>query len=150
MTHHPPSDGLPLVAQVQVNELASRMGEGFRHGRPSSYAGGLSLGLLSVLALAMALWLLARLAAGASGRPGAIEGPRRLFFRLCRAHHLRWSDGWLLWRLARALRLDSPVRLFLEPQRLDATSLPARFQQQAARLRAIRGRLFAGLDRSSA
>jgi len=143
MNDRGPIDVLPLVGQGQVNELASRMGEGFRHDRPSSYAGGLAFGVLSFLALVIAVWLLARLASSPSG---AIVRPRRLLFRLCRSHRLRWSEGWLLWRLSRARRLDSPVRLFLDPQLLDTAGLSLRFQHQAARLRAIRRRLFAGLD----
>ena len=35
------------------------------------------------------------------GRHRSYHSPWRLFFSLCRAGKLPWSDRWLLWRLAR-------------------------------------------------
>jgi hypothetical protein len=133
-----------LLGQSSLSEFASRMGDGFRPGGTPSYSSDLSLGLLIVTALAMALWLLRRWAFRAFPG-GAKTCATRLFLRLCRAHGLGWSDGWLLWRLARALRLDCPVRLFLEPHRFDAEGLPEPFRRHGTRLAALRVRLFAGL-----
>ena len=48
-----------------------------------------------------------------------LSSPNRLFLSLCRAHRIAWSDRWLLWRLAASQRLEDPVRVFLEPERLD-------------------------------
>ena len=133
-----------LLGQASLNEWASRMGDGFRPGGTPSHSSGLSLGLLIVTAVAIVLWLLGRWANRAFPG-GANASPERLFLRLCRAHRLGWSDGWLLWRLARALQLDCPIRLFLEPQRLDGEGLPEPFRRHRARLASLRARLFAGL-----
>jgi len=138
------TQGAMLLGQSSLNELASRMGDGFRPGGTPSHSSGLSLGLLIVTALTIVLWLLGRWANRAFPG-GANASPGRLFLRLCRAHRLGWSDGWLLWRLARALRLDCPVRLFLEPHRLDGDGLPEPFRRHRARLAALSARLFAGL-----
>ena len=133
-----------LLGQSSLSDLASRMGDGFRAGGTPSYSSGLSLGLLIVTAVAIVLWLLGRWAHRAFPG-GANASPGRLFLRLCRAHRVGWSDGWLLWRLARALQLDCPVRLFLEPHRLDGEGLPEPFRPHRARLAALSARLFAGL-----
>ena len=57
---------------------------------------------LAILTVAVVLaWLLSRLRAVQEQQRG-YNSPWRLFFSLCRAHELPWSQRWLLWRLARA------------------------------------------------
>ena len=38
-----------------------------------------------------------------------------LFDELCRAHHLRWRQKWLLKNISKTLGVQPAVRLFLEP-----------------------------------
>ncbi len=65
------------------------------------------LGLLILAALAAGIWALSRLLAIGS-RHRAYDSPRRLFLSLCQAHRLRWSQRWLLWRLASSQGLKDP------------------------------------------
>ena len=76
----------------------------------------------------------------------ARSSPNRLFRGLCRVHALAWADRRLLWRLARFQGLDTPARLFLEPERFDRAALDPRMPDAQTRYQAIRGRLFAGLE----
>jgi hypothetical protein len=103
---------------------------------------------LAILAVVIVLaWLLVRVRT-VRERRRAYHGPLRLFLSLCKAHHLAWSERWLLWGLARARRLNQPARLFLEPQWFDAAGLGRAWRARAARLRAIRDRLFAAPHRA--
>lgn len=72
--------------------------------------------------------------------------PLGLFLSLCKAHRLRWSQWWLLWRVARVQRLRDPARLFLEPERLEEPHLGRALQAHRAQLRQIRDRLFDQLE----
>ena len=71
--------------------------------------------------------------------------PLGLFLSLSKAHGLGWSDRWLLWQLARSHRLRAPARLFLEPERFEASRLPLALRRHAAQLAGLQERLFAGL-----
>jgi hypothetical protein len=99
------------------------------------------LGLLIVAALMAAIWALSRLLAMGT-RHRAYDSPRRLFLSLCKAHRLRWSEWWLLWRLARSQGLKDPARIFLEPERFGPGGLRPKLAARAERLRGIRDRLF--------
>ena len=99
-------------------------------------------GLLILAGVAALVWLLSRFLAYQDRRQ-AYNSPLRLFLALCKAQRLRWSDRWLLWRLARARRLKDPGRLFLEPQWFEASGLSRRWLVHAARLARLRDRLFA-------
>jgi hypothetical protein len=104
---------------------------------------------LAILAVIIVLaWLLLRLRA-VQERHRPYHGPLRLFLALCKAHNLRWSERWLLWRLARAQRLKEPARLFLEPQRFDIADPRRLSPGEAARLRRIRDQLFSGPPRAA-
>ncbi len=72
------------------------------------------------------------------------DEPWRLFFRLCRAHRLRWIDWWLLFQVARYHRLRDPACLFLQPHRLDPANLDPQLRTKAARLLRLREQLFDG------
>ncbi|MGO8688321.1 MAG: hypothetical protein ACLQLG_01690 [Thermoguttaceae bacterium] len=98
---------------------------------------------LAILTVAVVLvWLLSRLRV-IQERQRRYNSPWRLFFSLCRAHELPWSQRWLLWRLARARRLKPPARLFLEPQWFEAAGLGPAWRSRAAELKSLRDRLFA-------
>jgi hypothetical protein len=102
----------------------------------------IAAGLLILAGIAALVWLLSRFL-GAPDRRKPYNGPVRLFFSLCKAQELRWSDRWLLWRLARARRLKDPARLFLEPQWFDAAGLRGSLRLRSGRLRQLRDGLFA-------
>ena len=106
-------------------------------------SGYLTTGLVIVLALVLAVWLLSQVLERYAGRrPG--DSSLMLFLSLCRAHRLRLPEWWLLWRLARVQQLKDPARLFLEPARLDPANLSPVLRLKTGELDAIRRRLFAG------
>jgi hypothetical protein len=82
--------------------------------------------------------------ASPGGRPPS--SPKQLFRGLCRAHGLTWNDRRLLSQLARFQGLDSPGRLFLEPERFDLAALDPGMPDVQSRYQSIRTRLFAGLE----
>jgi hypothetical protein len=99
------------------------------------------LGLLIVATLVAGMWAVSRLLGLRRQRRGH-NSPWRLFWALCKAHHLTWSDSWLLRRLARDQRLHDPGRLFLETERWEEKNLGPRFAQQHGRLNALRAQIF--------
>jgi len=100
----------------------------------------ISLGILT--SIAASLWLLLRFADRYQRRWRPASHPYRLFITLCKAHQLKWSDRWLLWKLARSQRLRDPGRVFLEPERFDTTNLSSSLRQHSARIHLLRERLF--------
>ena len=136
---------LLLAEKTRLDEIASRMGDGFRRDavRPDSSNMLWSLAIIVVL---LVLWgLLTRLTPSQFRRAPKAR-PWRLFASLCRAHRLGWREVWLLWRLARLGRLAEPARVFLEPERFEPGGLPAPLRGHHARLESLRERLFAGLE----
>jgi hypothetical protein len=109
-------------------------------------SGYLAAGLLVVLGMCLAVWLLGQLLERYGGRR-PVDNARTLFLALCRAHRLRWSEAWLLWRVARDQQLTDPARLFLEPNRLDPAKVDPVLRRRSAELEAISQRLFAGAKR---
>jgi hypothetical protein len=75
-------------------------------------------------------------------RRQASTSPRALFFSLCRAHRLKWSEYLLLWRLGQSQHLADPARLFVEPERFDISRLPVALRLKAEKLKNIHARLF--------
>lgn len=100
--------------------------------------------LLVLAAISMTVWLLARLV-DRFCRKRLRPSPSRLLWSLSRAHHLRWSQWWLLRRIARQQKLEDPARLFLEPEWLDANRLGAEFTPQKMQIQVLRARLFSDL-----
>ena len=107
------------------------------------------LGLLMVATLVAGLWATSRLL-GLRRRRRGYHNPWQLFWALCKAHGLNWSDRSLLGRLARHHRLRDPARLFLEAQRWDEQSLGPAFALEFVRLRTLRKQIFDGAARSPA
>lgn len=131
LIHH----GVLLAQDGRLDELAR--GVQRHRGR---YDGGDAIVFLLIAAALIAAIGLLSYAMRLMQRHGYVS-PLRLFFGLCRAHRLQWSQAWLLWRVARLHRLRDPARLFLEPERLDATAL-GRLRTRRTDLRALRDRLF--------
>ena len=127
------------VAEADYWENVAR---GFRGYRTDVQPSDIVFGLLIVVIAVMTLWLLARLS-GADDRRQRCDRPWMLFLSLCRAHRLRWSDWWLLLRVARHQRLREPARIFLEPERLETANLSPSLKSRAQRLCWLRGHLFA-------
>jgi len=106
-------------------------------------SGYLTTGLVILVGMVLAVWLLSLVLDRYGGR-GPADNSLALFLALCRAHQLRWSEWWLLWRVARDHALSDPARLFLEPERLDSANLGPILRLRSEQLKAIRERLFAG------
>jgi hypothetical protein len=102
-------------------------------------------GLAVIVAIVLTFWLLSRLLARQENPPPC-NSTSKLFFSLCRAHGLSWSQRWLLWRVARQQKLRDAARLFLEPERLAERHLGRRLKHRRQDLAALRRCLFAGLD----
>ena len=103
--------------------------------------------LLGLAGLILVIWLLSLVVQWQEqGRkkPSAT----RLFLQLCRAHRLKWRDGWLLWRLAISQRLTDPARVFLEPERFEPEHLMGTLRFHAARFQMLRGKLFSRPERT--
>ena len=106
-------------------------------------SGYLTTGLVILLGMVLAVWLLSLVLDRYGGRR-PVDSSLALFLALCRAHRLRWSEWWLLWQVARDHQLKDPARLFLEPERLDPANLGPVLRLKSEQLESIRGRLFAG------
>jgi len=129
---------------VGLDSAVDRMGDSLR-GEPLRWnTTAVATFVLCAAAVAAAVWLLVRLAGYQDWRVRC-NSPPRLFLVLCRAHRLRWTDRWLLWRLARQHGLADPAQLFLDPSLLNGRGLPRELQGYAGRLENLRRRLFAGL-----
>lgn len=127
-------------------------GESFREGFRSRGTAGhddVLLGLLIVVTIIAGMWAISRLVSLRRQRRG-YSNPWRLFWALCKAHRLNWSDSWLLRRVAREQNLHDPGRLFLEAERWDDKQLGPRFNLEFSRLKALRTRIFGETKQSSA
>ena len=95
------------------------------------------------------MWAVSRLVSLRRQRRG-YNSPWRLFWALCKAHRLNWSDSWLLRRVARDQDLRDPGRLFLEAERWEEKNLGPRFALEYPRLKALRNQIFGEPLRSPA
>ncbi len=100
-----------------------------------------ALALMVLAGVVLVLWALSYLLKFQDEQT-AFTSPTMLFWSLCRAHGLRWSDRWLLWRVARTARMVEPARLFLEPERFEPAQLRPRLRLHAARLSRLAEMLF--------
>ncbi|MGO9111680.1 MAG: hypothetical protein ACLP9L_20840 [Thermoguttaceae bacterium] len=114
--------------------------EGFRSRGTTGYDDML-LGLLIVATLVAGMWAISRLVSLRRQRHG-YNSPWRLFWALCKAHRLNWSESWLLRRVARDQCLRDPGRLFLEIHRWEEKNLGPRFVVEYPRLKALRDQIF--------
>jgi len=117
------------------------LSRGFRGRRMHLEMHDIVLGLAVVGLVALAAWGLSYLLR-MQERGQGLAGPLRLFLALCREHGLKWSDQWLLYRVAKLQRLPDPARLFLEPERFQPINLGP-LAVHAPRMQALARRLFA-------
>jgi hypothetical protein len=130
----------PLAEQDRMQDL-------FRAFRATQAREGMEeivYGLMILAGIVIAIFFLSAAINHRRQREG-YASPLGLFLNLCRAHKLKWSERWLLWRLARIEQLSEPARLFLEPEWFANSSLPGELRQHAAKLKSIRDRLFADM-----
>jgi hypothetical protein len=131
-----------LFAQRSRGESFS---EGFRE-RAHLGREDVLLGLLIAVAMIAGIWAFLRLMDARRRRRG-YNNPWQLFWALCKAHGLNWSDSWLLRRVAREQRLAAPGRLFLEVDRWEEKKLGPGFALEFARLKALRAKIFSDVPR---
>jgi hypothetical protein len=122
------------------DNLFRGLSSGFREPRYSSGTPFLTLlivtGIVGVILLLMIYKPL-------GGRKRETGKPRALFLSLCKAHGLTWRECWLLWRLGRVQRLKDPARLFLEPERWDATNSSPALRSRRREYKRLQEQLFA-------
>lgn len=136
------SNLLALIAQQPVQENPLRyFAEEFQQRSSRIDPDALMRGLGLLIALLLVVWLLLRLIPWRR-MPWAANSPLALFWSLCRAHRLRWTDRWLLWQIAKRQRLRHPASLFLEPERLEPATTGWLSPLQASRLASLGWQLF--------
>jgi hypothetical protein len=96
-------------------------------------------------AVVLVAWLLARWFQALEQRRE--HCPRALFRELARAHGLNSAERNLLLRLAAQQTSNNPAAIFVEPQHFDVSRLGAAFDGEAARVQALREKLFGSLAR---
>ena len=99
------------------------------------------IGLLILGGVVAVLWALSLVIRLQEHRQ-AYTSPLRLFWSLCKAHQLRWSQCWLLWRVVRTRRMQDPAQLFLRPELLNPAGLGRSFRLRMAELKSLRALLF--------
>lgn len=132
---------------ILISQMDSRLESfsgGFRKNRAHIDSGDLVLLLTAFVVVFTVLWLVARW----SERRVRNDSSLGLFWTLAKTHGVSWSDRWLLWRLARAKRIAEPALLFLDPRLTAPQSSHHLAPQATTRLKILRRRLFAGIDRS--
>jgi hypothetical protein len=129
----------PLAQQDRTQNMV----RAFRSARNED-GSGVMYAILILAGIAAAIFILWRVFNAQRKRFGSTS-PWGLFFSLCQAHKLKWSERWLLWRLAKLKHLTDPGRLFLEPEWYKISRLPAALRPRAVWLGEIRKRLFAGM-----
>jgi hypothetical protein len=127
-----------LLAAIERTDGLQRA---FRASKTEAMTNNIVYGIMLIVGVGIVLLILAMLINRDRRRRG-YSSPRELFLSLCRAHKLKWSECWLLWRLARSQHLTDPARLFLEPQRFESARLSLAVGPRAAQLKSIRDRLF--------
>ncbi len=121
----------------QVNALD--FGRKFRAADENFQWANVALFIAIATAMGFGLWLALRLATEREKR--GYRSPRQLFRELCHAHQLDRSSRALLKRLATAHNL-MPSRLFLDPERFDATQLGGSWTNQRPQLEQLRDTIF--------
>jgi hypothetical protein len=116
-------------------------GTSFRGHAQESNRDQVLTGLLVVAGLVVGVWLLSRLLVYREKKLSR-SSPLRLFFGLCKAHDLGWSERLVLWRWTRLKRLKDPARVFLEATLLDHVERSGWSPRQVKRLKELRRRLY--------
>ncbi len=79
-----------------------------------------------------------------------LNSPLRLFWDLCRAHKLKLSQCWLLWKISRALEMKDPALLFVEPELIDPDLLGKAFTSKTNEIKSLHDRIFGDVAESTA
>jgi len=137
-------DYILLAQQSPLDNFARE----FRGRETRLESGYLTTGLVILLGMLVAVWLLSKVLERYEGRH-TVDSSLMLFCALCKAHRLGWRQWWLLWRVARDQQLKDPARLFLEPERLNPANVSPVLRLRAAELESLGGRLFAGVPRDA-
>ena len=95
--------GILLAQRSRLDNLS----DAFRNRPNTTDRDDVLLGALIIIALLAGIWGLSRLLA-LKERRQVCDSPRRLFQSLCKAHRLRWSEQWLLWRVAPISTAEGP------------------------------------------
>ncbi|MFH1919493.1 MAG: hypothetical protein ABIP48_06355 [Planctomycetota bacterium] len=131
-------DCVLLARQNPLGDLARE----FQGRQTRVESGYVTTGVLILVCIVVGVWLLSRVVERLEGRRPVDNSPT-LFFALCRAHRLRLSQWWLLWRVARHQHLKDPARLFLESERLHPDNVSPMLRLRAAELEWLGAQLFA-------
>lgn len=118
------------------------LGSGLRQKEVDPRSAEFVQGLLVMLGIVLAIWILQRLLTR-NELVRRHHSPRALFRQLCYAHGLDRRSRRLLASLARERKLAQPARLFLEPDQFAAAGLGPKLESQAERLKELKERLFA-------
>ncbi len=130
-----------LAQQSRVDVAVGNMGSGIRERNTQINTEQTVKILLAVAVAFVVLWAAGRLWHFFGGR---LRKTRLwLFFRLCRAHRLRWRDHWLLWQVAQEYGLHDPAMVFVQPDLLATATLPGADPAIAARLAELHTQFFA-------
>ena len=133
-----------LVGEERLEYLT----RGFRERPTQVDFSQVMLGVAVLIAFVVMLWILSRWVDYRKAR-GPSNSRLGLFFSLCRAHELKWSEWLLLWRVSRRHRLRDPARVFIEPERLDPAGLGRRFRSRKPQLEKLSNQLYSGLAQAS-
>lgn len=96
-------------------------------------------GLAVVLALVL---LLSHWSSRRRQREFWCDSPKGMFHEFCRAHRLSRANRRLMQRLGMAREIENLGELFVEPETLDATTLPLALKPADTELRQLRHQLF--------
>lgn len=83
-------------------------------------------------------------------KPRGVNSPLRLFWDLCKAHELKLSQRWLLWKISREHELKDPALLFVEPELFDPDMIGKTFAEKTDEIESLHERLFGDLVESGA
>lgn len=134
----------PLIAWLELSPLSMPVLLAARRSFRGADVSWVVVGALAVAAIVV-LWLATRWWLG-EGAARMRKSPRALFAELCRAHALGAAERQLLLALAECRQLVQPSELFVDPRLFDERRLGPTLGPRAAELRALRARLFLGLD----
>jgi hypothetical protein len=134
-----------LILLADRSAIFREMGSGFRDKRETFNPTDLLWWLVAVVGVLVAFLVVANMLAK-QDKHRMYRSPRALFNALCKANGLDRASRSLLRQLAAASELESPARLFVEPDRFDLHRLPSTLRPQAGALAALHQRIFAVVE----
>lgn len=119
---------------ANLGQRTTRWAEAAAEARPIIIVIGVAL------VIGIAFWLLIRYRERKNA-PGYADSDE-LFGELCEAHGIAISDRQLLNEIAQAEQFDEPALLFLSPECLELSRLPAQFGSKREEIALLRAKLF--------